>query len=151
MPEEQPLLRIMASTSLAEEAFQSLVEHELEDTAGGPTSLMLQVALYEPLGRLEQLSCSTIHQKRLLSAAVIDAAARSPSFTVKDEGRALDNGIETGESRRARVWLRSQQPAPGRGRRLADNAQWGAIYLADGPGKTQHLVDLAKCGEPERG
>ena len=40
MPEEQPLLRIMASTRLADEAFQSLVE-QLEDAAGGPTSLML--------------------------------------------------------------------------------------------------------------
>ena len=74
----------MASTSLADEAFQSLVE-QLEDAAGGPTLLMLQVALYEPLGRLAALVQYETPEE---TAAVVEAAARSLPFTVQDEGRA---------------------------------------------------------------
>ena len=48
---EEPLLCVLPSTSLAEEAIQNLVE-QIEERAGGLTSLLLQVQFLELLRRL---------------------------------------------------------------------------------------------------
>ena len=48
------MLRVMPSVSLAEEALQDLVE-QIENRAGGFTSLLLQVELFEPIRRLTGL------------------------------------------------------------------------------------------------
>lgn len=71
MAEEQPLLRIMASTSLAEEAFQNLVE-QLEDARGrcGRADVILKAAAAQSAARVHSRrgmspSRSTLAESRL--------------------------------------------------------------------------------------